>query len=76
MKFSENDFIVSFQGKRTLSEFELYESKTDLITIKQSDGDLRDFYKSENGFWTLSDDGQMKMFFERKDSPPDEDHNG
>jgi hypothetical protein len=70
MTFSEDDLIIAFQGKRSLKEIEIYESKADLITIKQSDGDLMDFHKSENGFWTLSDDGQMKMFFERKDPQP------
>jgi hypothetical protein len=76
MTFSGYDFIISFQGKRKLNEIEVYESGPNKVTIKQSDGVLRDFNKSENGFWTLSDDGQMKMFFERKDTQPVEDHNG
>lgn len=76
MVFSEDGLIISFQGKRTLNEFEVFESEAEKITIKQSDGVLRDFHKSESGFWTLSDDGKMKIFFERNDFQPDKDHSG
>lgn len=76
ISFSEDGQIVSFQGKRTLKEFEVFEKEAGKITLKQSDGSLRDFHKTQDGFWTLSDDGQIQLFFKRKVARPDKDHGG
>ena len=68
MIISQDNLIISFQGRRTLSEIEIEQREANKITIKLSDGELRDFNKSQNGFWTLADNGQLKMFFKRKHS--------
>lgn len=72
MTISQESLITLFNGKKKLSEIEIYQVESNSITLKLNDGDLREFNKSENGFWTLSDDGNLKMFFKRKDSQPGE----
>ena len=66
LEISGMEILASIHGQRKITKVEVHKIERNMVSLVQPDGIVTDYHKTDEGFWTTTDTGDIKIFFKRK----------
>lgn len=65
---SQKEIVYTFKVGEMVMDINIHKNESARILMKRSNGNLIEYHKTDKKFWTISDDGKLKLYFKRKDT--------
>ena len=66
LEISGMEILASIHGERKINKVKIHKIERNMVSLVQPNGIVTDYHRTDEGFWTTTDQGDIKIFFKRK----------